>query len=423
ANEFHGYYGCWLDFNQTPPQFPEDVGMSPDGPWPAGRKSIQELIRGMHQCLCAEVYFKDDPNHYGDTPAASDNLAQRNLVIVESGNPGTPATRTIQHPLEIKATQPAPQVIIRQEEFEQERAVSVIPAGPDEMMIRWNDVPRASRLTLYMPDVSADEVLIMAAQRYEAARLERVDAHTLRCLAGDVTYVPLPAGRTRNIAALLTIELPEGVKRGQQFSLTVHQISGRPRAIIGAFQLTIPVLTESVLLTPEIRKLSVLRHIFQSISLEDPWHAVFQRYLDQVADRVRGFGGNPDKVAPAADGSGRDVKAERCARRGWLVSALLALLVLITAWQPLATPVLELVVLALLIAAALGWRANCAPSVCQWAAVLLVGLGFGAAGIALLLLGGAAGLLAPWVLVIVLLALSAALVVGLRSGCLGFAGK
>lgn len=22
ANEFHGYFGCWLDFNQTTPRFP-----------------------------------------------------------------------------------------------------------------------------------------------------------------------------------------------------------------------------------------------------------------------------------------------------------------------------------------------------------------------------------------------------------------
>jgi hypothetical protein len=423
ANEFHGYYGAWLDFNQTAAQFPDDVGMSLDGPWTSGRKSIQELIRGMHQCLCAEVYFKDDLITYGETPAGSDNLAQRNLVIVESGNPGSLATRTIQHPLEIKATTPAPQVLRAAAETFDEASVRVIPAGPDELMLRWNDVPRASRMTLYMPDVDADDVLRIAGQNYEVVRLERVDTHTLRCLPGDVTYVPLPSGRRRNIVALLTLELPEGVKRGQRFSLTVHQISGRPRTILGAFQLTVPVHDEGALLIPEIRKLSVLRHIFRAIAIEDPWHAVFLRYLDQVADRVRGFGGDPDAVAPAADGSGRDVEAERCTRRGWLVSALLALLAIVTAWHPPATPLWELLVLAGLVAVALRWRATCFPSVCQWTAALLMGLGLGATGSALLFLWGAGGPPTPWVLTLVLLGLVATLVVGVRSRCLRLAGR
>jgi len=423
AGEFHGYYGCWLDLNQTSSQFPEDVGASPDGPWGSGRKSIQELIRGMHQCLCAEVYFQDDPIAHGESPANSDNLAQRNLVIVESGNPGTPATRTIQHPLEIKATDPAPEVMVPGGEFLDEHAVRVIPAGPDELMIRWNDVPRSSRMTLYTPDVDADEVLRIAGQTYELVRLERVDSHTLRCLAGDVTYVPLPPGRTRNIATLLTLELPEGVKRGQQFSLTVHQISGRPRTILGAFQVTIPVRDELALLAPEVRKLSVLRHIFRAIPVEDPWRAVFGRYLEQVAERVRGFGGNPERVAPAADGSGRDLAEESCARRGWLVSALLALLVTMAAWTPPVGPLPELLLLGGLVGAALWWRKMCSPSTCSWVAVLVVGLGLGAFATTILLALGVAGPQSLWVLLVALASLVATTLVGLRGRCLTFAGS
>src|SRR4030095_6962865 len=110
--EFQGYFGCWLDFNQQTKRFPIDVGTSVDGSWPSGQlKSIQQLIRGMHQCLVTEVFFKDDLIPNGVSPASSDNLAQRNLVIVESANPGVADTRTVQHTFEIKATHPAPQVV------------------------------------------------------------------------------------------------------------------------------------------------------------------------------------------------------------------------------------------------------------------------------------------------------------------------
>ncbi|MGH2403952.1 MAG: galactose oxidase-like domain-containing protein, partial [bacterium] len=53
AAEAHAYFGCWLDFNQTTPRFP--LHPSGDGPFAGDLKSIQELIRGNHQCLIAEV--------------------------------------------------------------------------------------------------------------------------------------------------------------------------------------------------------------------------------------------------------------------------------------------------------------------------------------------------------------------------------
>jgi hypothetical protein len=300
ADEFQGYFGCWLDINQTTARFPIDA-VPADGPWAGpGVKSIQQLIRGMHQCLVAEVHFDKDPVPQGASPGSNDNLAQRNLAIVESDNPGSLATHTVQHTFEIKAALPMGQTLFTA------RAGHEIPGrtltGPDELMILWNNLPRETRVTLYMPDVDADEVLRTAGQSYEAKRLERVDAHTLLCLPGDVTYVPLPMERKRNTAALLTLELPDFVRRQQSFQVVVRQVSGRPRAVIGSFQLSIPVSDKSVLLRPEIRKLAVLRHIFQAIPADDPWSPVFVRYLDQIADRVRGFGGNPDEVPPSPDG-------------------------------------------------------------------------------------------------------------------------
>nr|MDP9120443.1 LodA/GoxA family CTQ-dependent oxidase [Acidobacteriota bacterium] len=325
ADEFQAYYGCWLDFNQTTPRFPRHP-MPLDGPWSSGLKSIQELIRGEHQCLVAEVFFKDDPIAGGATPASSDKLSQRNLAILQSDNPGSLATHTVQHTFQIKATgvarvswgaglaapiavmapvqAPLEAVLaggalseLRTRALEPLAAVTVarpeVP-GPDELMIRWGTLPRATRMTVYMPDVDAAEVLQLAGLRYDTERLELVDAHTLRCLPADVTYLPLPQGRTRNISALLTLELPEGVRREQVFRLVVHQMTGRPRRLLGAFQITIPVSDKRVMLDREVRKLSVLRHIAAGIEIDDPWHPIFVRYLDQIAGRVRGFGGDPD---------------------------------------------------------------------------------------------------------------------------------
>ena len=254
-------------------------------------------------------------------------------------------------------------------------------------MIRWRDLPRSTRLTVYMPDVDAAAVVRRAGQLYEAVRIEALDAHTLLCLPGDVTYIPLPEGRERNIPALLTLELPDGVRRGQSFTTTLHQISGRPRRILGAFELAVPVSDKSVLLEPEVRKLSVLRHIHQAIPVEDPWHAVFTRYTAQIAGRVKGFGGDPDTVEPAADGSGRDEAAERCARRGWTFAGLLALLVVLAGLTP---PGAVLAGVAAAVAG-LAWFRSCHPSRCRWLLAALSGLALGGAVLAVLTWLGLAG--------------------------------
>lgn len=408
--EQHGYFGCWLDFNQTTPQFPLDPAPR-DGPWAAGRLSIQELIRGMHQCLVAEVHFQPDPIAPGATPSANDNLSQRNLAISESDNPGGPATHTVQHTFEIKASYPSPQLdaiamplMQAAAPVDDVMAVAVgdnaalvaqqqirLPAGPDELMIRWNNLPDGSEMLLYMSDVDVDEILSYAGQNYELPNLERVDAHTIRCLPGDVTYVPLPMGRSRNIAALLTIVLPESVRRKQVFDVTVHQLSGRPRVVLGAFQLTIPVSDKAALRAVEVRKLSVLRHIARAIPQDDQWWSVFDRYVRQIADRVEGFGSDPDVVEPSADGTGAD-PATMSRKRFQSVYALLIMLAVIA--SSIVAPVAPIVAGACLLAAILVvflWRSRALFTRCLWLVATVFGVGVGAAVVAVLLAIGFAG--------------------------------
>src|SRR6202030_1141287 len=94
GNEVLAYFGCWLDINQTQAQFPTNPSPA-NGPWSSDRKTIQELIRNAHQCLVAEIAFDPDPIPPGISPAASDKLAQRNLSIIESPNPGFESSRRI----------------------------------------------------------------------------------------------------------------------------------------------------------------------------------------------------------------------------------------------------------------------------------------------------------------------------------------
>lgn len=406
-DERYYYFGCWLDFNQTTPRLPDPLN-------PGQKKSIQDQIRGLHQCLVAEVYFEGDEIPEGATPASSENLSQRNLMYVESPNPGEPWTRTVQHTFEIKAATQAPAF-----------AAAVVADSrewrPDELMIRWNDLPRDSQVTLYMPGV-ASEVLGMAERNYDAGRLEQSEAHALRCLPGDVTYVPLPAARKENIPALLSIELPEGIKRGDEFNIVVHQISGRPRRILGAFQLNINVSTRAALLRPEIHNLSVLRYIFRSIPVDDRWHPVFARYLDQIAERVRGFGGDPDAVLASPDGSGTSEAVAQNALLSWLVAMALALFIVVAGVHPLANYLPEIIAAILLFAALLWWAIKSSPSICRIIITFLIGLGIGAALLATFLLAGLAsrGLL---VLALAALIFGALIVAGLLSGCLGLTEK
>ncbi len=326
------YFGAWLDINQpSQPQFP--VQPSPaDGPFPGARQTIQQLIRGLHQCLVAEIAFDPDPIPNGSTTGSSDKLAQRNLTIVQSDNPGSAASHTIQHTFDVRPT----------------RATLASGEKPDELMIDWGTTPRGSIATLYVPGVRAAEILAWAGRLYETALLERVDDHTLRTKTDGVTYVPIPPGLGTAFAALLTVELPAGVRRGNVYKIVVRQITNekvvvrppvprpqlealdtagrfseaalavgrmnlatyaaaeRPsfgeRRVLGSFQITVPVTTKENILTREERALSVLRWIQPAIPRENRWYFVFERYAAQIGERVDALGG--DAAAVGASGSG-----------------------------------------------------------------------------------------------------------------------
>jgi hypothetical protein len=296
--EVLAYFGCWLDFNQDVKRFP----LSPQGNGPYGGtlKSIQELMRGLHQCLVAEIFYTLDPTSPSATPGSSDNLAQRNLLLDESDNPGGFAAHLVHHTFQIKPSPfPLSQPVLN-------AASSTIAGGqrvhPDELCIQWGNLPRESQVTLYIPQMNADEVLAYAGSRNGPDTLARAGAHELHCKVGDVSFIPIPGPLATNLPALLSIQLPPSVVAGQKFRIVIRQVDGRKFRVIGTFQFDILVKTGPEILPRMTRNLAVLKHVAQAIPATDHWYPVFERYVGQLGDRIRALGFDPETIAASPTG-------------------------------------------------------------------------------------------------------------------------
>lgn len=383
--EVSRYFGCWLDINQLQEQFPLEFPSTPDidGPYTSDRKSILDHIRNEHQCLVAEIVFLPAQAQQGSTPSNSDKLAQRNLAIVKTTNPGMAFSRRIPQTFEIQP--------------------SLSTLEHDELMIDWGNVPAGSVATVYLPGINSREVLTLASREYRHHRLKRIDEHTIKFDTGGISYLPIPF-TDGSFPGLLTIDLPKGIKNGEVFTVVVRQVSGvRPqhdlrrvmrekivgwRHIVGSFQLTIPVRDKSDILPAQQRLLSNLRWIERAIPAANRWVPVFGKYVAQVADRVDALGGDSSKVAPSA--SGQWQQAYRICRLLSLISALLiAALVIGSGTKTGGVVVLGgIPVVALLAGTVYLWRKKCRPTTCQLLRALLVGSAVGAILLALVLLFG-----------------------------------
>ena len=321
GHETFSYYGCWLDFNQPgDKRFPLQT-TNPDGPFSGPNLvSIADLIRGTHQCLVAEINFDLDPITVGATTANSDKLGQRNLSIDHSDNPGAPDTHRVQHTFTIKPTTLNPQP--RQ--------------GPDELMINWGNTPPGTVASLYLPGVTAAQIMDLADRRYTRNRWKAVDAYTVQTtVTGRVSYVPVPSGSISDLAGLLTLDLPATVRVGQAFRVVLHQVvdspAARPRLsvtgnqprvaartkaapaataavvvdrrptarhFLGAFQFSVLVQTRHEILPIIERAQANLRRVIGAIPHENRWYPVIQRYLQQVTGKVIGLGGGRGEGGP-----------------------------------------------------------------------------------------------------------------------------
>lgn len=302
----YAYFGCWLDNNQSALVFPLAPGANPDGPFTGTLNTVSQVLdRGGHQCIVVQIVDDEAPIVNNATPGTSDKIAQRNLTFTIVANPGLDDSRLATHTFEIR---PSPFTFNADER-------------PDELMIDWGNLPEGSVASIYLPAVQAADVLALAGEMYTIHNLIATDAHTIESKTGGITYIPIPKGSGPNYAGLFSIQLPLGVKRGQEFKIVVRQITSsfenfpagnpdpaqarslpRERFVYGSFQISIPVSVKSEMLVPEERNLSVLSWIQQSIPASSRWYPVFQRYIAQLAGRVTALGGDGSTVPPTQTG-------------------------------------------------------------------------------------------------------------------------
>ena len=318
------FYGCWLDINQPGDlRFPDRMVANTPADYPYGPYgsfdnlvSILQLVRSQHQCLVCEVSFAPDPITVGDDPSNTDKLAQRNLTFVSSANPGVDPSRLIPQTFELK---PSPKAL-------------KLDQKPDELVIDWGNVPNGSVAQIYLPGTTSAAILAWAGKLYTTHNLKAADSHTIEVNAGGTTYLPIPKGGLVNLAGLLSIQLPAGVKKGDNYEVVVRQITSddytnpqipqasaknkKAQAIVvappsqyawrhtsGIFKLNIPVDTKTELRETEERYYAILQFIAKAIPVATRWYPVFERYLKQVAGRVKGFGGDPCLILPSGTGA------------------------------------------------------------------------------------------------------------------------
>src|SRR6266581_561470 len=149
--------------------------------------------------------------------------------------------------------------------------------------------------------------MTLSALRQHPAVLAKVDDHTISVKVADVTFIPLPARPSGNLAGLMTLTLPQGIRVGQVFKMSVQQCSGiaiprRARRMLGTFPFNIPVNTDPEILPNAIRKLSILCYIQQTVPTANRWYPIFVRWLNGLAAKVACPGGDPTQVLPSPTG-------------------------------------------------------------------------------------------------------------------------
>jgi hypothetical protein len=309
------YFGCYLNI------YPTTNTIKVNGQTPA----VQSLLPSTHCCVVAQIAFDDAPIPTGGTaasPANSDKLAQRNLQITLSDNPGPPATHRIPQTFDVR---PSPAIT---------DTSGNLLNYPDELMIDWGNTPVGSTAYIYWPQVNAEEVLALAKQIYSTHQLSSADANTIQCkVPQGFTFVPIPTGSGQNFAGLLTVDLPSGVLTGQVFNIVVRRIATRRpdntppppppiqidalpeamvpvrekvmrnwRYVVGTFAVRIPVTTPKVMLPLEENTLAIMKWRLSEMSPANRWYPVLQRYIGYVIARINGLGGNAGTIEPSPIG-------------------------------------------------------------------------------------------------------------------------
>jgi hypothetical protein len=298
------YYGCFLDVYAA---------------------SNNALYPGTHHCLVAQIAYDSAPIPYSSSTTTTtgncDKLAQRNLQITKSGNPGPASTHRV------------PQAFDTRPSLSFRNAAGRKTGIPDEIMIDWGNTPPGSTAYIYWPQVLASHVIQLASQLYVTHFLSAADANTISCkTVKGATYIPVPSATNQNFAGLFTVDLPIGITAGEVFTIVVRRLttktvpgvanatikaasarssSPKPvRMVTGAFLVTIPVANEADLLIGDENTLAVMKWRLQEMSPQYRWYPVVKRYIGYLSARVDASGGNAGSILPSP--VGLPVSTKKC---------------------------------------------------------------------------------------------------------------
>lgn len=359
------YFGVYLDINQDDARLPgEYIAAHPDGGFTVGEvQSIRSLMTDAHQCMVVEISYDGDPTSTGDTPANSDNLAQRNLMILYTDNPGAPLTHSVQHSFEVDLGKRLPRkpfgrdvdvatithvpaentkgiilqpmvrtmpALLSSEKLKKEikeEAISMAflqgtnmkqmmdhapflgeaerkvkskhpfmfdsvqwgrtSDGFDELMFMWNELPEQCEVELFLPNINCEHVINLRNLRHAPGDVKIIDSHRLKLTPGNITYLPLPPSKNGKVNGVVTIQLPEGIKKGQQWWVDVAQLRGAERRVVGGFRMDIQVSEAKQIADAERRLLEIM---FERLSLTAKthyWYPVLKHRVETIRARAQ----------------------------------------------------------------------------------------------------------------------------------------
>ena len=131
--------------------------------------AVQALLNGTHHCIVAQIAYDGAPivNANGVTmsPENSDKLAQRNLQITHSANPGAVDTHRIPQTFDLRPGMPV------------SRTPGALLDYPDELMINWGNTPEGSTASIFWPQIDTTEVVRLASKLYNTLSLPNIRPH------------------------------------------------------------------------------------------------------------------------------------------------------------------------------------------------------------------------------------------------------
>ena len=316
------FFGCFLNVNDATNIFGTPPGLvQPVQHWLAGASTAAWSRRSSIVTLRSST-----PTASIENPENSDKLAQRNLQVTTSGNPGFPATHRVPQTIDVRPSPPAQ---------------SADPCQHPELSRRNDD-----RLGQDAARQRRQHLLAGGGRRVRLAtggggfiprRRSRPRTSTpIQCqVVSPVTYIPIPGGTGGSFAGLLTVDLPATVRYGDEFDVVVRRITTRqvvvpapPAAAPAALaanaavpaacspkkatdmalhqrKLTSsgsPVQHESLILPGDENLLAILKWRLGQIGPGNRWYPVLLRWISYLSGRIDGMGGNASQIPASPDG-------------------------------------------------------------------------------------------------------------------------